>query len=103
MCSRGKEEGGSSWLAEAESACKAGGAWQEGTSRSHSCTEAEDLEYKREIKQHKFTRLVKNHNIHFLYNNDTLDIFKVNDVISNSRYLPPFYNEFNGTVPPSSG
>lgn len=42
-CSRGKEEGGSSWPAEAESGCKAGGAAREGTSRSRRCMEVEDL------------------------------------------------------------
>lgn len=60
MCSQGMEEGGSSWPVEAELGCKVGGAGREGTSRSRRCMEVEDLEYKREIKQHKLTRLVKN-------------------------------------------
>lgn len=42
-CSQGKEEAGSSWPAEAESGCKAGGAAREGTSRSRRCMEVEDL------------------------------------------------------------
>lgn len=41
--SQGKAEGGSNWLAEAELGCRAGGAAQEGTSRSRNCTEVEDL------------------------------------------------------------
>lgn len=41
--SPGKEEGGSSWPAGAESGCKAAGASPEGTSRSRRCTEVEDL------------------------------------------------------------
>lgn len=41
--SRGKEEEGSSWPAEAGSGCKAGVAEREGTSRSRRCMEVEDL------------------------------------------------------------
>lgn len=51
VCSQGKEEGGSGWPAEAESACRVEGAGREGTSHDRRCTVEEDLRT-REAKQH---------------------------------------------------
>lgn len=45
--SRGKEEAGSCWPAEADSGCRVGVAVRGSTSRSRRCTEAEDLRRKR--------------------------------------------------------
>lgn len=45
------EEVGSSWPVEAELGCKAGGAAREGTFRSHSCMEVEDLSSRKRNKQ----------------------------------------------------
>lgn len=47
-CSLGTVEGGSSWLAGTELEYMVGGVVTEGTSRSHSCMEEEDLK-KREL------------------------------------------------------
>lgn len=54
--SRGREEEGSSWLAEADSGCRVGAAMRGSTSRSRRCTEAEDLRKKNE--ENKLSRRV---------------------------------------------
>lgn len=50
-CSLGTEVEGSSWQAEAELGCKAGGAAREGTSRSRRCMEVEALRSRKKYKK----------------------------------------------------
>ena len=101
--SPGKEEGGSSWPAGAESGCKVVGASPGGTSRSHRCTEVEDLSSR---TRHKWRSVSSDGRskafLSSIITNFTCQI--VNEAhLSSEKPAPISTTGFDSTAAPSSG